>query len=57
MVLRAEMERNSPVTEAAVLNGICCPPQDPFKMSARELKEQKGEGDEVRQRPKRCERA
>lgn len=37
MALTADMKRNSPVTEAAFLNGICCPPQDPFKLSAQEL--------------------
>ena len=58
MALRADVERFSPVTEAAILNGICCPPQDPFKLSAQEplLKAQKEEGDEV-QRPKECWRA
>lgn len=51
MVLRADTERTSPVTEAAILNGICCPPQDPFRLSAPEplLKSQKGGGGEVRQ--------
>lgn len=59
MVLRADMERNSPVIETAILNGICCPAQDPFRLSAQEprLKSQKGEGDEVRQTPKDCRRA
>ncbi len=58
MALRAdvELERNSSVPEAAILNGICCLPQDPFKLSAQEplLKSQKQEGDEVRQRPEEC---
>lgn len=54
MALAAEVERNSPVAEAAILNSMCCPPRDPFKMSAQEplLKSEKGEGDERRQRPK-----
>lgn len=39
------MEWKSPATEAAILNGICCPPQDSFNLSAQEslLKAQKGE--------------
>lgn len=37
MALTADVKRSSPVTEAAFLNGICCPPQDPFKLSAQEL--------------------
>lgn len=37
MALTAVVEGSSPVTEAAILNGICCPPQDPFKLLAQEL--------------------
>lgn len=34
--LTADKDRQSPVMEAAILNGICCPPQDTFKLSAQE---------------------
>lgn len=53
------MQWSSPVTQPAILNGVCCPPQEPFKLSAKEppMKAQKKKGDEVKRRPQECREA